>query len=87
MKWFCGSGATCWSTSPVYVPILGGTNDLGWNASPTEIMRNLVKMYEQTFAAGGLPIPVTVPRFERKTPRTAEKGENGSTAMWPVETS
>jgi lysophospholipase L1-like esterase len=46
---------------PGYVPILGGTNDLGWNASPAEIMRNLVKMYEQTFAAGGLPIPVTVP--------------------------
>ena len=46
---------------PGYVPILGGTNDLGWNASPRDIMRNLVKLYEQTFAVGGLPIPVTVP--------------------------
>jgi acyl-CoA thioesterase I len=46
---------------PGYVPILGGTNDLGWNAAPQEIMRNLIKMYEQTLAIGGLPIPVTVP--------------------------
>jgi lysophospholipase L1-like esterase len=46
---------------PSYVPILGGTNDLGWNAAPQEIMRNLIKMYEQTLAIGGLPIPVTVP--------------------------
>jgi acyl-CoA thioesterase I len=46
---------------PDYVPILGGTNDLGWNAAPSEIMRNLVKMYEQTVAARGVPIPVTVP--------------------------
>lgn len=46
---------------PAYVPILGGTNDLGWNASPSEIMRNLIKLYEQTFTIGGHPIPVTVP--------------------------
>ncbi len=46
---------------PDYVLILGGTNDLGWNADPLEIMRNLVKLYEQTFAMGGYPIPVTVP--------------------------
>lgn len=46
---------------PDYVPILGGTNDLGWNASPHEIMRNLVKLYEQTLAMGGHLIPVTVP--------------------------
>ena len=46
---------------PDYVTILGGTNDLGWSASPHEIMRNLVKLYEQTFAMGGHPIPVTVP--------------------------
>ncbi|ALA58112.1 SGNH/GDSL hydrolase family protein [Nitrospira moscoviensis] len=46
---------------PGYVVILGGTNDLGWNAAPAEIMRNLVKLYEQTFAAGAVPIPVTVP--------------------------
>jgi acyl-CoA thioesterase-1 len=46
---------------PGYVPILGGTNDLGWNASPLEIMRNLAAMYEQTLAMGSVPIPVTVP--------------------------
>jgi len=46
---------------PGYVPILGGTNDLGWNASLSEIMRNLANMYEQTLAMDGVPIPVTVP--------------------------
>ena len=46
---------------PGYVPILGGTNDLGWNASPSEIMRNLATLYEQTLAMGSVPIPVTVP--------------------------
>ncbi len=46
---------------PNYVPVLGGTNDLGWNASPSEIMRNLATMYKQTLAMGGMPIPVTVP--------------------------
>lgn len=46
---------------PGYVPILGGTNDLGWNAPPSEIMRNLIKMYEEALAIGSLPIPVTVP--------------------------
>lgn len=46
---------------PRYVVILGGTNDLGWNAAPHEIMRNLVKMYELARAAGVVPIPVTVP--------------------------
>ena len=29
---------------PGYVPILGGTNDLGWNAAPPEIMGNLTTM-------------------------------------------
>ena len=46
---------------PGYVPILGGTNDLGWNVSPSEIMCNLATMYEQTLAMGSVPIPVTVP--------------------------
>ena len=46
---------------PRYVALLGGTNDLGWNAAPGEIMRNLVKMYEQTLAAGAVPIPIAVP--------------------------
>jgi lysophospholipase L1-like esterase len=46
---------------PGYVPILGGTNDLGWNASPSDIMCNLAMMYEQTLAMGGMPLPVTIP--------------------------
>jgi lysophospholipase L1-like esterase len=46
---------------PGFVPILGGTNDLGWNASPDEIFQNLAEMYEQTVAGGGVAIPVTVP--------------------------
>jgi len=46
---------------PTHVVILGGTNDLGWNALPADIMRNLLKMYELAAAAGIKPVPVTVP--------------------------
>lgn len=46
---------------PSHVVLLGGTNDLGWNAQPAEIMRNLVKMYESARASQVTPIPVTVP--------------------------
>ncbi len=46
---------------PAFVVILGGTNDLGWNAHPRDIMRNLVQMYEQAFAAHVQPVLVTVP--------------------------
>ncbi|MCA1957800.1 MAG: GDSL-type esterase/lipase family protein [Nitrospira sp.] len=46
---------------PDYVPILGGTNDLGCGLSPDEIMANLTTLYELTRNAGGVPIPVTVP--------------------------
>lgn len=46
---------------PGTVVILGGTNDLGWNAQPPDIMRNLVKMYELALAGQMTPIPVTVP--------------------------
>ena len=46
---------------PTHVVILGGTNDLGWNALPADIMRNLLKMYELASAAGITPVPVTVP--------------------------
>ena len=59
---------------PGYVPILGGTNDLGWNASLREVMRNLVKMYEQTFAAGGLPVPVTVPSIRVEEAQDSREG-------------
>jgi lysophospholipase L1-like esterase len=46
---------------PDCVVILGGTNDLGWGASPEEVMRNLVTLYERCRAAGIIPILVTVP--------------------------
>ena len=46
---------------PHTVIILGGTNDLGWHATPPDIMRNLLKMYEQAKAAGIRAVPVTVP--------------------------
>jgi len=46
---------------PAHVVILGGTNDLGWNVAPADIMRNLLKMYELATAAGINPVPVTVP--------------------------
>ena len=49
------------SHRPSHVVILGGTNDLGWNAKPADIMRNLVKMYESARAARIMPVPVTVP--------------------------
>lgn len=47
--------------TPLSVVILGGTNDLGWNAAPAEIMRNLLKMYELALAANIRPVAVTVP--------------------------
>lgn len=46
---------------PAHVVILGGTNDLGWNARPSDIMKNLVKMYELARASQIVPVPVTVP--------------------------
>lgn len=60
--------------APAYVVILGGTNDLGWNARPEEIMRNLLKMYEQGRAAGIQPIAVTVPSVRLED----SAGESGS---------
>ncbi len=60
---------------PGYVPILGGTNDLGWNASPREIMDNLIKMYEQTLAMGSVPIPVTVPSIRVEDALDSQEGQ------------
>lgn len=59
---------------PGFVPILGGTNDLGWNAAPSEIMRNLATMYEQTLAMGSLPIPVTVPSIRIEDSSDSREG-------------
>ena len=62
---------------PQMVIILGGTNDLGWNADPAEIMRNLVKMYELARASSIVPVPVTVPSI-----RVDLGGENPDAAAW-----
>lgn len=57
---------------PFCAVILGGTNDLGWNVSIEEIVRNLVTMYEQTLAGGGIPLPVTVPSIRLEGSDTRE---------------
>lgn len=62
---------------PQTVIILGGTNDLGWNADPSEIMRNLTKMYELARAASIVPIPVTVPSI-----RVEGGQDNPDAASW-----
>jgi len=59
---------------PTYVVILGGTNDLGWNAAPEDIMRNLLKMYELAAAAGIKPVPVTVPSIRAGEDLCSEEG-------------
>ena len=60
---------------PGYVSILGGTNDLGWNGAPADIMRNLVTLYEETFAEGGIPIPVTVPSIRVEGAHDSPEGQ------------
>lgn len=59
---------------PTHVVILGGTNDLGWNAVPADIMRNLLKMYELAAAAGIKPVPVTVPSIRVGDDFRSEEG-------------
>lgn len=59
---------------PTHVVILGGTNDLGWNALPADIMRNLLKMYELAIAAGIKPVPVTVPSIRVGDDLRSEEG-------------
>lgn len=49
------------SKRPDYVIILGGSNDLGWGSHPSEIMRNLVTMYERARSASIQPVSVTIP--------------------------
>ena len=46
---------------PTSVVILGGTNDLGWEAAPADILDNLVAMYELALTGGVYPVAVTVP--------------------------
>ncbi len=62
---------------PQMVIILGGTNDLGWNAGPAEILRNLTKMYELARASSIVPVPVTVPSI-----RVDMGTDNPDAAAW-----
>ncbi len=62
---------------PAYVVILGGTNDLGWNAQPPEIMRNLVMLYERAQGGGIVPVAVTVPSL-----RIESAGGSPDAAAW-----
>jgi acyl-CoA thioesterase I len=60
---------------PAWTVILGGTNDLGWELRPSEIMRNLAALYEQAAAAGIRVAAVTVPSirgFDDHIPRRLE---------------
>jgi len=60
---------------PAWVVILGGTNDLGWNLQPAEILRNLTAMYERAAVAGIRVAAVTVPSirgFDDHIPRRHE---------------
>jgi lysophospholipase L1-like esterase len=59
--------------SPAVVVVLGGTNDLGWNARPADIMRNLLKLHELALAAGIRPVAVTVPSIRPEG--SAEEGD------------
>lgn len=61
--------------SPGYVVILGGTNDLGWNAKPAEIMRNLLKMYELARADCIEPVAMTVPSIRAAIEPGGANGE------------
>ena len=60
---------------PAWTVILGGSNDLGWDLPPPEIMRNLAAMYEQAAAVGIRVAAVTVPSirgFDDHIPRRLE---------------
>ena len=60
---------------PAWVVILGGTNDLGWNLRPAEILRSLTAMYERAAEAGIRVAAVTVPSirgFDDHIPRRHE---------------
>lgn len=66
--------ATVHACQPTDVVILGGTNDLGWNVPPADIMRNLLAMYDVAVAAGVKPVPVTVPSIRVGDDLRSEEG-------------
>jgi acyl-CoA thioesterase I len=62
---------------PASVVILGGTNDLGWQAAPAEILRNLCTMYDMALAEQVRPVAVTVPSI-----RVAGDVGEGEGRLW-----
>lgn len=62
---------------PASVVILGGTNDLGWQAAPDVILRNLQTMYDLALTAQVRPVAVTVPSLRVE----GEIGE-GDARLW-----
>lgn len=63
------------SGRPAWAILLGGTNDLGWEDAPAEIMGRLTVMYEQAVIAAVRPVAVTVPSirgFDNHIPRRIE---------------
>jgi lysophospholipase L1-like esterase len=69
-------GSAVLAQQPTHVVILGGTNDLGWNAQTAEIMGNLCKMYELAAASGIKPVPVTVPSVRVGDALRSEEGRH-----------
>ncbi len=73
---------------PAWAVILGGTNDLGWNAAPAEIMSNLIQIYDQALNRGIQPIAVTVPSIriggspEEAISETTDSGLLGDERRW-----
>ena len=76
------------SHRPAWVVILGGTNDLGWNAAPSEIMANLVQIYDQALNRGIQPVAITVPSIrvgggpEEAIPGATDSGLLGEERRW-----
>jgi lysophospholipase L1-like esterase len=49
------------SVKPNYTIILGGSNDIGWSVDPSDILDNLVQMYEKSAAANIEVVACTIP--------------------------
>jgi len=49
------------SVKPNYAIILGGSNDIGWSVEPSDILENLVQMYEKSTSANIEVVACMVP--------------------------
>ena len=62
---------------PASVVILGGTNDLGWQTAPSDILRNLAVMYDMALTESIRPVAVMVPSI-----RTQGDVGTGEGRLW-----